>query len=75
MKKNLDKNLEKKIYKIQLTTPLLILSIAVLALCLVGIGLSVWRISRFGVHNLTDVIKYPFLIAVCLFCIALEISI
>lgn len=66
---------ETKIFKFKLTPALLALSIAVLALCGAGIGLSIWRIVQFGIHGFTDVIKYPFLIAVCVFCIALEISI
>lgn len=71
----MEKNTDKKIYKIKLTPALLVLSIAVLILCGVGIGLSIWRIVRFGIHGINDVIKYPFLIAVCVFCIALVISI
>lgn len=66
---------ETKIFKCKLTPALLALSIAVLALCGAGIGISIWRIVQFGIHSLTDVIKYPFLIAVCVFCIVLEISI
>lgn len=51
------------------------LCIAILLLCGVGIGVSVWRIVRFGIKGFTDVIKYPFLIAVCIFCIVIVIGI
>ena len=54
---------------------IILLCIAVLALCGVGIGVSVWRITRFGIKDFTDVIKYPFLIGVCIFCIVIVISI
>lgn len=51
------------------------LCIAIFLLCGVGIGVSVWRIVRFGIKGFNDVIKYPFLIAVCLFCIVIVIAI
>jgi len=72
MKKN---NVDQTIFKIKFTKLIIALSIAVFALCIVGVGLSVWRIYRFGIHGFTDVIKYPFLIAVCVFCIVLMICV
>ena len=66
---------KKQIFRLKFSPAILTLAIAVLALCGVGIGISIWRIVRFGVKDLNDVIKYPFLIAVCVFCIALMISI
>ncbi len=66
---------EATYFKIKFSKTVIILCIAVFALCGVGIGLSAWRIVRFGVHQFSDVLKYPFLIAVCLFCIALVVSI
>ena len=63
------------IFKIKLTTAMLFLSIAVLLLCGAGIGLSIWRIFKYGIHGFNDIIKYPFLIAVCVFCIVLMVSI
>lgn len=69
------KQTQKQIFRLKFSPAILTLAIAVLALCGVGIGISIWRIVRFGVKDLNDVIKYPFLIAVCVFCIALMISI
>lgn len=61
-------------FKIKFSPQMLWLCVAVFALCGVGIGLSVWRILKYGIHGFNDVIKYPFLIAVCVFCIALMIA-
>lgn len=66
---------QKQIFRLKFSPAILVLAIAVLTLCGVGIGISIWRIVRFGVKDLNDVIKYPFLIAVCVFCIALMIAI
>ena len=66
---------EATYFTIKFSKTVIILCIAVFALCGVGIGLSVWRIITFGIHQFNDVLKYPFLIAVCIFCIALVISI
>ena len=51
------------------------LSYAVLLLCSVGVGLSVWRITRDGLHKLGDFLKSPFLIAICVFGIVIMISV
>lgn len=51
------------------------LCVLVVVLCAAAIALSVWRIVQFGIHEFTDVIKYPFLIALCLFAIVLMISV
>lgn len=51
------------------------LFIAVIALCIISAGVSVWRIIQYGVNGFTDVIKYPFLIAICLFGVVLVICI
>ncbi len=40
-------------------------------LCAAGIVLSVLRIIKYGIEGFSDVIRYPFLIGVCLFCIVL----
>ena len=64
-----------KRFKIQFSPAIFLLCIAVLLLCGVGIGVSVWRIVRFGIKGFNDVIKYPFLIAICLFCIVIVVSI
>ena len=65
---------QPQIFKIKLTNTMLLLCVAVFILCATGVGLSIWRIIKFGVNSFNDVIKYPFLIGVCLFCIALMIA-
>ena len=68
-------NQDQQTFKIQFPNFIFALSIAVFALCGVGIALSLWRMQKFGIHGFTDVIKYPFLIAVCVFCIVLMICV
>ena len=67
-------NQNHTIIKIRFSKLIILLCIGVYLLCGVGAGISVWRILRFGVHGFSDVLKYPFLIAVCLFCITLITS-
>ncbi len=64
-----------KVFKYQLSKTMIFLAIAVILLCGVGIGISVYRIMTFGIHGFTDTLQSPFLIAVCVFCIALVVSI
>lgn len=45
------------------------LSIAALVLCAVGIVFSIYNIIRFGIVNLYDALKYPFLMVICVLCI------
>ncbi len=66
---------EGKQFKYQLTKTMIFLSIAVILLCGVGIAVSVYRITTFGIHGFTDTLQSPFLIAVCIFCIVLVVSI
>ena len=73
MKKQ-DTGKQPQFFKIKLTNTMLLLCVAVFVLCATGIGLSIWRIQKFGVNSFNDVIKYPFLILVCLVCIALMIA-
>jgi hypothetical protein len=68
-------NKNKAIFKIKFSLTILLLSIAVYILCGLGIIVSVWRMVKFGVHGFSDVIKYPFLVAVCLFCIVIVTAI
>lgn len=75
-KKNEKKNnVEIKRFVYQFTPVMLLLIIGVLLLCGAGIGVSVWRIVQFGVKSFNDVIRYPFLIAVCLFCIVFVVCV
>lgn len=73
MKKPETENVKR--FKMKFSPTIILLCIAVLALCGAGIALSVWRIVRFGINGFNDVIKYPFLIAVCIFCIVIVIGI
>lgn len=66
---------EAKKFKIKFTPLIIGLCIAIYALCLVGAVLSVWRIIQFGIHNFSDALQSPFLIAVCVFCIVLVTAI
>ena len=52
-----------------------VLCIAVLLLCGLGIATSVIRILKNGVQGFSDALKSPFLILICLFCIAVVVSI
>ena len=63
------------VFKIKFPITIILLCVAVYLLCGVGIGVSVWRIIHFGVKEFADVLKYPFLILVCLFCIVVVSSI
>lgn len=66
---------EAKIFKITFSKTILALSIVILLICFAGIGISVWRIFSFGIHSFNDVLKYPFLILVGGFCIAVVVAI
>ena len=70
-----NKNEQLQRFPIKFSAIIILLCIVVFLLCFVGIGISVWRISRFGIQGFNDVIKYPFLIAVCILCILLMIGI
>ncbi len=62
---------EAKYFKYQFTKLMVLLAILVLLFCGVGIGISVYRIYRFGVHGFIGFLQSPFLILICLFAIAL----
>ena len=64
-----------KCFKYKLTKGMSALAIAVLILCVGGIALSTYRLIRNGVHELSDALTSPLLILICVFCIALVISI
>ena len=75
IKNDIKNNVEAKRFAYKFTPVMLALIISVLLLCGAGIGVSVWRIIQFGVKSFNDVIKYPFLIAVCIFCIVFVICV
>lgn len=74
MKKD-KKTTEANRFSIRFSKIVLILCVAAIVLCIAAIAISVWRIAQFGIHEFIDVIKYPFLIAVCVFGIALVLSV
>lgn len=63
-----------KNFKIKFSPAIIALAIAVLALSALGIALSIARIVKFGIHGFTDIVKYPFLIAVALACIVIVVA-
>ena len=65
---------EAKYFKYRFTKLMIALAIGILLLCAGGIVLSVYRITVDGIEEFTDVLRYPLLIAVALFCIVLVIS-
>ena len=64
-----------KYFKYQFTPTLIILSIVVIMLCLAGMTVSIYRIVHFGVSGLSGALKSPLLVAICVFCIALMVSV
>ncbi|MBQ8295857.1 MAG: hypothetical protein IJX87_05435 [Clostridia bacterium] len=66
---------EAKIFKYRFTPTLIVLAIAVIALCVAGIAVSIYQISRFGIREAIELLKYPFLTLISLFCIVLMIAI
>ena len=65
------KNTSKKYFKYKFTPLLIILAISIIALCTAGIGVSLYRIIKFGVNGFYDVLKSPFLTFVCVLCIVI----
>lgn len=53
---------------------IIILSILAICLCLGGGAISVYRIVKFGIHNLQQALQGPFLVLVCLFGIVVLLS-
>ena len=72
-KKNTNK--ESVTFRFTLNKLTVVLCIAVLLLCGLGIATSVIRILKNGVHGFSDALKSPFFILICRFCIAVVVSI
>ena len=72
--KNTSNNQDSTVFKYHFTPLMRVIAYASLLLCVVGVGLSIWRLTHEGVQNFTDILKYPFLIAISLFGIALVIA-
>ncbi len=67
-------NQQNIIFKMQLSKTLLVLSYLVIPICIGGIAVSIWRIFNVGLNGFTDVLRYPFLIAIQIFCIVLVVA-
>lgn len=74
MKQKKTKNV-RKVFPFRFNTTGILLSVLVLLFCAVGIGISVFRIIKNGIHDFTDALQNPFLIAVCIFCAAVILSV
>lgn len=73
----MDKNTQQQTesFRYKLTPTLLLLCVLVIVLCLTGIAITIYRmILNGGVLSPSDFLKYPFLIAVCIFCIAIVVA-
>ena len=62
---------EATYFKFRFTPVMVSLAVASILLCAAGIAISVWRIINEGVQEFNDVLKSPFLIAICLFGIVI----
>ena len=62
---------EATYFKFRFTPVMVLLAVASILLCAAGIAISVWRIMNEGVQEFNDVLKSPFLIAICLFGIVI----
>jgi hypothetical protein len=75
MSKNTTQKAETKYFRYKFTPVLLLLCVLVLILGTAGIAVTVYRmIANGGILEFSDFLKYPFLIAVCAFLIALIVA-
>ena len=68
------KNDETKTFKFKLNAKLILLCVAILLLCAAGIVVTTLRMLKYGIHGVNDVIKYPFLLAVCVACVVIVVA-
>lgn len=64
-----------KYFKYKLTKGMIIIAVIILIVAAGGVALSVYRLIKSSLSEVTDFITHPLLILVSLFCIALTISI
>ncbi len=72
--KNSNQPKSAKYFKYQFTKSMLAIAFTVIALCAVGIAVSVYRLVEYGILDFLDALQSPLLIAICLFCMGLMIS-
>ena len=63
-----------KYFKYKFTKSMFFLAIAALLLCVVGIAISIYRIAKYRLRELTDYLTSPLLIGICLLCIVVVIA-
>ena len=68
-------NEQKEYFRISFPKVIIGLCIAIYALCGAGIAVSLYQTIRFGIRSFTEVLKYPFLIAISALCIVLVTAI
>ncbi len=64
-----------KTFPLKLSQLVVTLCFVCLALCAAGIAVTIVRIINHGIYGVMDVLKYPLLLVVCVFCIVVVISI
>lgn len=64
----------KKTFTIQFPASVILLGVAVILLCVLSIVVSILQINSLGINGFTDLLKYPFLICISVFGIALVVS-
>ncbi len=67
-------NTQNKYFKITFSKLIYVLIVGVILLCCASIFVSLRQIVRFGLTGFADYLKYPLLILISLFCIAVVIS-
>jgi len=73
MKKKSLKNTQR--FRFKFSLKILILCALTLLLSLAGIGVTIYRIYKNGgIHGFSDFLKFPLLIAICIFCIVMIVS-
>jgi len=61
-------------FTIKFSKTILVLAVAVLCLCVASIIVSILNMKRFGLNGFSDYLKYPFLLLVSVFCIAIVVA-
>lgn len=74
MKQTENKNV-RRVFPFRFNTLGILLGVIVLLFCIVGAGISIYRIIQEGISDLTDALKHPFIIAVSIFCATVVISV
>lgn len=64
-----------KTFPILFPVSIILVAVAVLLLCVASIVVSILQIISIGINGFIDVLKYPFMLAISVFCIVLVISI